>query len=191
MQALQYTFAACRYPVYIESDAYANNLKTKLACGSVLVVLQMEVRHSCTSNADLHLSSPSKAMPRNWVRPARSMHQGAATQMWQDTARGGLLGASHRCSPWGELWSALVPGLLSGGRQRAAGVARMNSCALLYSRGSCNTLIYTAVPLWDAHGRCCSKGRTHALTCAHTEVCVCVYVLQRSHMDSFCYQVSS
>jgi hypothetical protein len=32
-----------RYPVYIESDAYANNLKVKLSCGSVLVALQMEV----------------------------------------------------------------------------------------------------------------------------------------------------
>ena len=30
--------------MYIESDAYANNLKTKLSCGSVLMVLEMEVR---------------------------------------------------------------------------------------------------------------------------------------------------
>ncbi len=35
--------APARYPVYIESDAYASNLKTKLSCGSVLLVLEMEV----------------------------------------------------------------------------------------------------------------------------------------------------
>lgn len=33
---------ARRYNVYIESDAYASNMKQKLACGSLLVALKME-----------------------------------------------------------------------------------------------------------------------------------------------------
>ena len=33
---------ACRYLMYIEADAWATNLKQKLACGSVLMSAKME-----------------------------------------------------------------------------------------------------------------------------------------------------
>ena len=32
----------CRYPMYIESDAWVTNLKQKLACGSILISNKME-----------------------------------------------------------------------------------------------------------------------------------------------------
>lgn len=36
------TGCLCRYPMYIESDAWVTNLKQKLACGSILVSNHME-----------------------------------------------------------------------------------------------------------------------------------------------------
>lgn len=35
-------FCVCRYPMYIESQAWVTNLKQKLACGSILISNKME-----------------------------------------------------------------------------------------------------------------------------------------------------